>query len=254
MEFKYLLLFALLAIPIVSATDGEVGDVRGKAYGLHNDCISSINKEGLSKTDLQSKVQNCRFEAGKIVAEARVDKFERTVAEYQSKVDKLSASGTDTSALQAVVSGVKTQIISPLRTAIASATDFKSLKAALEGYCLFDGCKTGVNYHLAAQFEVQRLFAVLGNLENKPNVSTAKIAEAKGYLNTAQGVLSQVGTGQYTKEQKETFSTNVKSAVKTIRDINKELPKGEKIKTSGKGKEKSNSDEKEKIKGVKSSK
>ncbi|MEK6981392.1 MAG: hypothetical protein AABX38_00550 [Candidatus Micrarchaeota archaeon] len=236
MEFKYLLLFALLAIPIASAADGQISDIRGKAYGFHNDCMSSIDKEGQNRSDInKSQLQNCRFGAGKIVAEARVDKLERQVSSYQDKIDKFADSGLDISALQSVVDGAKTQVIDPLKAAINSATDFASLKAALKGYCLFDGCKDGANYHLEAKFEVQRLFAVLDNLENKTNVSTAKIAEAKGYLNNAQDVLDEVGTSQYTKDQKQTISSNVKSAVKAIRDINKGLPKDNKIRPVPKG-------------------
>jgi hypothetical protein len=143
-------------------------------------------------------------------------------------IDALSAKGIDVSSLNKIISDATAQIITPLQNAVSSANDATSINNAIKGYCLFDGCANGINFHLAAKFEIAKLQIAFNKINSNQNVSQTSITQLQTDITTASGILTQVGTGQYSQDQNTGLWNAIKDAynvIKTILNSNK-LPSG----------------------------
>jgi hypothetical protein len=159
---------------------------------------------------------SCRM--GPIMATAldKLAMFNQSIASYQNETSTLSQQGISTGGLTLLLQNAKAQIVVPLATAVAQAVNASPISAALAQYCLFDGCKNGTNFHLAAHFELQKLTAELGYLGANKSVSSSSLASAQSDLNSAASVLQAVGTAAYAGGQSSTIFSNLTAATKAM--------------------------------------
>ena len=98
------------------------------------------------------------------------------------------------------VSKANSTIVLPFESAINDATNVSQLEAAVQRFCLFDGCPNGIDGHLAAHFDYDKLSAVVAKLQtyNLTRNQTTELNTAQGYLSAADSALAQAGISKYT--------------------------------------------------------
>ena len=174
-----------------------------------------------SYKQLKDTFDSCHLSSLKDYGEGRVTAFESIIANYQTRADAIKAKGVDTTTLDKILSDAKTQIVDPLKSEIEADTDAKTAQATLQKYCLFDGCKTGINFHLAAKFEIAKLNIALLAIQNT-NATESQISQLKTDITSAQSALTSVGTSKYTDTTKSQVWNNIQAAntfIKQIKDI-----------------------------------
>jgi hypothetical protein len=178
---------------------------------------------------LKSTFDTCQINSLKDFANARISSFQNSISSYQTKISAYSAKGVDVSSLNQIISDATAQIITPLQNAVSSANDATSINNAIKGYCLFDGCANGINFHLAAKFEIAKLQIAFNKINSNQNVSQTSITQLQTDITTASGILTQVGTGQYTSQQ----STNLWNAINDGYSTIKSILNSNKLSTAG---------------------
>jgi hypothetical protein len=159
---------------------------------------------------------SCRLIAAKNVALKELGMYNSSIASYQKEAASLSQQGLNTSALSTLLQGAATQIIAPIAAAVSQSTNASQISSALSRYCLFDGCRNGTNFHLAARFELQKLTAELSYLQTNGNVPASSLATAQSYLNTAASILQTVGSAVYVNGQSSAIFGNLSAATKSM--------------------------------------
>ncbi len=202
----------------------DIKNSREAVNQWRKDQYRNLTKE--QKTTLQQAYQDartsfdgCQLDALKALSDKRVQDMKDSLVPYQSRIDKLSEKGLDVTELQKILADAQIQIITPLQNALDSAKDAQSIQDALRKYCLFNGCRNGVNYHLEAKFETERLNQILAYLQknNSSNETAQKLAQAQIALNSAKGLLLEIGTTNFGDQGKQLWST-----LKSVQQILKE--------------------------------
>lgn len=192
--------------------------------------LTLSQKTQLAKTYMQllNNYRSCLLDSLGKYGQARVTAFNAILDGYQKRVDKLTENGMDTSSLNQTLQDARTQIVEPLQEALAAATDAQVKHDALKEYCLFDGCKNGTNFHLAAKFEIAKLEIALSRIENNSNASqfSDKTAQLGTDINNANTTLDSVGAAAYTNETRAQVWDNIKLANAIVKEIASKL-KGE---------------------------
>jgi hypothetical protein len=176
--------------------------------------ISLLSGFVKSKSDFQTNQLN----AYKDFADGRINYFNNVISVYQKRIDSLSAKGLDVSSLTQLLSDAQATIITPLQEAVNSAANASSLNQDVKQYALFDGSQGGINFHLAAKFNVAELQIALNKLSSTTGVSQTSITQLQNDINTANAALTAVGTDKYTAAQESQIWNAIKdgwSAVKS---------------------------------------
>ncbi len=194
-------------------------DLRSAIKNVHP---SSDQKTKL-KSDLSSIVstdKTCMFSAGQQFANARIQAYGTGIQKVQDKANTLSSKGVDTTQLNKLISQAQTNL-GNLAGSISSATDSSQLKAALQSYCQYNGCKSGTNFHLAAQSALAAEQAALDAIKSNSNSGqySSQIDKAQTDLTNAQNILNAVGTNKYQGTQQ----TDVWNALHDAHGIIKQL-------------------------------
>ena len=185
-----------------------------------------------SYNEQKSKYVECHSKALKAYAEAKIKKYESIISEYQKKTGTLSSKGLDVANLNMILNDAETNIFAPFREAVNSATNNEEIKKALEAYCMFNGCKNGINFHLAARFEVEKLTQIY--IKVKARDDSSKVADEleklKTYIDASSSTLAEAGDSQYKNGQGEKIWSNIRNAHSMIKEIRKilEPPRPEK--------------------------
>lgn len=159
---------------------------------------------------------SCRNVSLREAAQREIESFNDSIANYQKEADGLSQKGINSSSMDQLLLDAKSQIVVPLAAVVGSATNASQVAAALDGYCLFDGCKNGTNFHLAAHFELDRLTSELNYLGAYRNLTAASTASAQADLNYAADTLQTVGTKSYAGGQSAVIFSNLTAASKAM--------------------------------------
>lgn len=171
-------------------------------------------------TSLGTTERSCMFAAEQQSAQAKIASFQFAIQQEQTRSHKLYLRGFDTTQLNQTISQAQTNLDN-LAAAISSATNSTQLKAALQSYCQYNGCKSGTNFHFAAQSaldaEQAALSAIISN-QNSGQYST-QISQAQANLTNAQSTLSTVATGQYQGTQSTDVWTDLHDAQGIINQI-----------------------------------
>ena len=162
----------------------------------------------------RAELEACNVDKLKKHAEARLERWEQKIAHRREVANNLSAKGVNVQGLLNLLSAAETQILGPIRASL-SLNNATEIQNAIKGYCPFNGCANGTNYHLAAKFEIEKLNRIIDLLE--VNGTTNRTVEARGYLNAAKAALDTVGTTQYTEEQKNAVWNNIKAASRSLK-------------------------------------
>ena len=165
----------------------------------------------------RSDFESSRLAAYKNFAYGRLYYFDNALVIYQNRISVLKANGLDVSSLNQLLADAKTTIVDPLQAAINSATNASSLNQAIKQYALFDGSQAGINFHLASKFNIALLQIALDKLTATSGILQASITQLQNDINTANSVLSSVGTKQYTANQKTQIWNAIKDGFNAIR-------------------------------------
>lgn len=157
--------------------------------------------------------RTCMFGAAQQSAQAKITSFEFGIQQEQNKSHKLSLRGFDTTQLNQTIDQAQANLAN-FAASISSSTNSTQLKAALQSYCQYNGCKSGTNYHFAAQstldVEQAALVAIQSN-QNSGQYSTL-ISQVQSNLTNAQTMLTTVGSGQYQGTDSTTLWTDLHNA------------------------------------------
>src|SRR2546426_2564644 len=172
------------------------------------------------QSNLRSAYKSCMFTAGQQFANARVQAYGIGIQKMQNRTNTLQSKGIDTTQLNQLISQAQTNL-GNLAAAISSATNSSQLKAALQSYCQYNGCKSDINFHFAAQSALAAEHAVLDKIKSNPNSGkySSLIGQAQTDLTNAQNTLHAVGTSKYQGTQQ----TDVWNALHDAHGIIKQL-------------------------------
>ncbi len=169
---------------------------------------------------LAATERSCTFMAEQQSAQARVASFEFSIQQAQDRSHRLYLRGVDTTQLNSTIAQAQTDL-SNLASAISSATNSTQLKAAIQSYCLYDGCKSGTNFHFAAQISLGSEQAALNAIQSNQNSGQydTLISQAQGNLTSAQNILTSVEGSQYQNTQAKDLWTSLHDAQTVIAQI-----------------------------------
>ena len=175
------------------------------------------------KSDMSSlgtTERSCMFAAAQQDAQAKISSFELGIQKEQNRSHKLYLRGFDTANLNQTISQAQTNLDN-LAAAISSSTNSTQLKEALQSYCQYNGCKSGTNYHFAAQSALNAEQAALTAIQANPNSAqySTQISQIQGNLTNAQNTLNTVGTGQYQNTESTTVWTDLHDAQTIINQL-----------------------------------
>lgn len=164
--------------------------------------------------------RSCMFASEQQFAQAKIASFQFAIQQEQTRSHKLYLRGFDTTQLNQTISQAQTNLDN-LAAAISSATNSTQLKAALQSYCQYDGCKSGTNFHFAAQSALDAEQAALTAIASNPNSGqySTQISQAQTDLTNVQNTLNTVATGQYQGTESTDVWNNLHDAQVIINQI-----------------------------------
>jgi hypothetical protein len=195
----------------------EITDVRTST--ARNITRDSKTKQRMDYKMLSDELKVCELNAIKQFGTSKVRAYNAHLSAAENKIAALKEKGIETSGLDALVSGAKSEIIAPLEDALSKAQTGEEVRTALHSLCLYDSCKTGVNYHFAAKFEAEKLTQILNHLNSKTNLTAEQVSSIVAKIKSASDELVAVGTKQYSEEQKKTVWDGLKAAAKEMREL-----------------------------------
>ncbi len=170
--------------------------------------------------------KSCELAALRQYSDAKVAIYRAILSQAQALENNLTARGLNGTGMAGIVQGATTGIITPMQNAVNGSTTPTGARAAIESYCLFNGCNTNrtagaANYHFAAAFDLQKLTAILNYVKANSTFSnqSANENDAQTYLNDAGSALSVVGASRYQGGQSQQVWGNLTMAANTIRSI-----------------------------------
>ena len=169
-----------------------------------------------------SSYKSCNLQSAKEYALQKLNMFNNSIRNYQEQVSDLSSKGLNVSSLDLLLQNAQSQIVGPFENAINAATNTSQIYAAINTYCLFDGCKNGTSFHLAAHFSLQSLTLQLNYLEADKNLSGSSLASANLDLNNASSILQAVGIKPYANGQGDNIFDNLSAASKAMQQARKQ--------------------------------
>lgn len=213
-----------LKIFLKNTLEGDIKKAREAVHAWRKENYKNLSKEQKQTLkeeydSLRKSFEECEKNGLQELGKNRINAFNNVLDNYQKRVDRLEQRGLDVSGLKQILADAKTSIIDPLQNDLTAANDSQSIKSVLKKYCLFNGCLNGINFHLAAKFEAERLNALIKYLENHRalNVTNDTIARLKNNYNTGKGLITEAGTTKYNDNGKTALS-NIKKARETLKE------------------------------------
>lgn len=207
----------------------NVLDTDLKNARLSVEVTRSSKHPGLSKDQKQAlkdaykkahdAFRSCQQNNFKMLGDKHVELFTKILDDHLAIVNRLAEKGIDTSGMKKVIEDATTQVVTPLKDALSKANSSEEVQAALRKYCLFNGCKNGVNFHFATRFEIEKLSATLAYIKaNNISVSGDQVSKVQGAVTSARGVLAEMGTTQYTDDGKN-VRNSIQSAYGDLKNV-----------------------------------
>ncbi|MDE1825833.1 MAG: hypothetical protein KGH61_04720 [Candidatus Micrarchaeota archaeon] len=215
----------------VSGTyDAELNTIAKNVSASINAANLSANATAQIRADYNSTMasyRKCESNSLKQYALNKVNVYNNDISQYQNQISDYASKGINTTDLSQLLTNAQNQIITPLTNAIDQATNNTQINAALGRYCLFNSCKNGTNFHLAAHFSTQGLESALSYLETDKNISSSSLATAQSGISNATSILTQVGTKIYVNLQQDLIFDNLSTASKAMNKARQQenLPK-----------------------------
>lgn len=188
-----------------------------KSNNITNSTRQTIRSDRASDLVVE---ENCSFSALKQFATARIGLYQYYIGQYSNQTKVISRFNISTANLTALLNNANATIILPLQNALQNSTNSSQLEAALNQYCLFNGCAGGISDHLAAHFVYSKVGIILGAVEQRnPNYNKTEAQAATSDLNNASATLQQVGTQKYQDGQSVTIWSNLRNAGREVRHM-----------------------------------
>ncbi|MEW6748933.1 MAG: hypothetical protein AB1295_04465 [Candidatus Micrarchaeota archaeon] len=170
---------------------------------------------------LKAQYEACNFESAKRFGQGKVDAYELVLETADDKIERLEEKGIETSGLSQLVGEARSEVIDPLQDALDDAETHAEVREALRGYCLFNGCPEGSNFHFAARFEIEKVDSILDAISSDAVEAGLgdEVETAEGHIGDAQDVLDAVGSEQYSGSQHEDMWDSIRSAADAVKDI-----------------------------------
>ena len=209
----------------------DAGKAVRDARQAHNKNLSKEVRAGLKSggEQLKASFDACHFSAMQSYSSSRVDNFNDELDMASAKAANLSAKGIDISNIIGIINSARSQIVEPLKSDISQAKTPKDLSAVVEKYCLHDGCKSGVNFHFSAKFEIEKLNGILVVVKANPKAAgqADRISKIQAELDSAKAALDAAGTSQYPQQGKDdTVWSQIKLAAKDLSELVRTLRSG----------------------------
>ncbi len=209
----------------LASFDSDLKDVRTAIISARldnrKDFTATIRSSLQSQyAQLKSTLDSCETATLTSFANERITQYQADIANYTSKANALKAKGLDISGITSVLTDASS-FVSSYQSAVTAANGTQALRDAITSHCLYDGCNTGENFHLAAKFEIAKMNSLMSFVKAMPASAnyTSQLSAAQGYIDTAQSTLTTVGTSKYQQGQSKTIFDNISSAYKAIRDV-----------------------------------
>jgi len=169
---------------------------------------------------LQSAQKSCLFAVNQQRAQIKIQKFDQAITNAQNISGRLSKHGANTTGLNQTIDNAYNQI-QAFQSSVNGAQNKTQLQSALNSFCLYNGCKTGDNFHFAANTVIQADQAKLNLLAGQNSTSSfqALVGQAQTDLTNAQTALNQVGSSQYQGAQSNTVWSDIKAAGEIIHQL-----------------------------------
>lgn len=193
-------------------------DARAAIKTVHS---KSVNAELKSDaTPLKSAYNSCLFGVKHQYAQLKMQMFTSALLHAKNMTKKMSERGMNTTALNQTIGMAGGQIQS-FEAAVNNAQNSTQLKAALDSFCLYNGCKNPDNFHFAAKTAIDSAQAKIRFLAGKNSTSSYQtlVSQAQADLGNAQTALSQVGSSKYQGTQSSDVWNNIKGAVDIIHQL-----------------------------------
>jgi hypothetical protein len=210
---------------------GNMQDARQNALQQRNQgsMTMQVRKELRDAySEAREDFDRCNNESLANFGEAKLEGYKTIVERLEERADNLSAKGLDTSGLEELIDDVEEQVIEPLEDALDDADTAEEVREALGDYCMFNGCKGGLNFHMAAKWHIEKLDQILELVED--DSEDAGLGDewdtAKDYVSDADSALDSVGDGQYGGSEHDDVWDNIESASDELKDIISALRSG----------------------------
>lgn len=183
--------------------------------------------------NLRSTYQSCMFGARKQFANAEIQAYGFAIQKVENRTKIMASKGMDVNQLNLLINQGQTNL-GNLAASISSATNSSQLKSALHSYCQYNGCKSGINFHFAAQTALAAEQAALNAIKSNLNSGqySSQIDKAQTDLTNAQNLLTTVGTSKYQGTQQTDVWNNLHDANGIIKQLWGELNGYKKASTS----------------------
>ncbi len=193
-------------------------DAHGILKTVHSKTVYATLKSDARQ--LRSTENSCLFVAKQQRANLKTEMYNHDLARVQNMTNKLTKHGVDTTGINKVIGNATAQV-QAFELAVQNAQNSTQLKAALDSFCLYNGCKTADNFHFAAATAIQVNQAKLNVLATKNSTATYQTlaSQAQTDLNNAQTALSQVGSNKYQGTQSSDVWNNIKAAADVIHQL-----------------------------------
>lgn len=193
-------------------------DAHNAVKAAHSKTVTSTLKSDIKQ--LQSSYQSCMFAVKQQYAQLKAQMFNKSISHAQNMTNKLGSHGANTTALTNTINQASSSV-QAFETAVNNAQNSTQLQAALDSFCLYNGCKTPNDFHFAAKVAIDADQAKLNLLSGKNNTASYQtlVNQAQTDLNNARTTLNQVGSNQYQGTQSSDVWNNIKAAVDIIHQL-----------------------------------
>jgi hypothetical protein len=202
--------------------DPQLREIKSSAFSGFRNANLTQNATRLLRISYKSMLDSfvtCSFNSKKQFALAKVSSFNFFISKYQQSVINLGSKGLGTTQMSQILSDASSQIVMPLQSAIDSAKSLSQISEALDQYCLFDGCG-GMNFHLAARFDLAKLQAVydrIGGMANLTGGQRAQLVIVQSDISATSSALAAVGTAKYTQSTRQSVWDSMNRTVNDIK-------------------------------------
>jgi hypothetical protein len=202
--------------------DPELSRIRGLAVlalGAGNTTAASTAQLITYYNGAKSQYEKCAYSSLRQFATEKLNAYQQQLAQHEAQADNLSSKGVDVSVLRGDISAANSTVVVPFAAAISQSTNSTELQAAINKYCLFDGCPKGINAHLDAHFSSDLVTAIISKAQtfNLTANQSAAVSVAQGDLAKASSALQQAGTSAYTSGQEATIWSSLRSAAAVLK-------------------------------------
>jgi hypothetical protein len=185
---------------------------------VHSRTVNTTLKSDASQ--LRSTENTCLFVAKQQRANLKGEMYDHIMARSQNMTQRMEKRGMNTDEINKVI-GNATAKIQAFELTVQNAQNSTQIKAALDSFCLYNGCKTSENFHFAAASAIQVDQARLNVLAVKNSTTSYQtlVHQAQTDLGNAQTALNQAGSNKYQGTQSSDIWNDIKAAADVIHHL-----------------------------------